>query len=97
VLDWYRSLVRLRTVEPDVRGSDVQAIADEEHRTLVMRRGTLAVGTNLGDRAATVPLEGQVILADGSAALVGDGLALAPRTTAVVRLSPASPAPAPDR
>jgi maltooligosyltrehalose trehalohydrolase len=93
VLDWYRALIHLRRAEPEIRGAEVAAVADEDDDTLVVRRGGMAVVVNLGARTAILPLEGQVLLADGSAVFVADGLALAARSTAVVQRCGAVPLP----
>jgi maltooligosyltrehalose trehalohydrolase len=97
VLDWYQALLRLRAAEPDLRGSKVRAAADDERRTLVMWRGGCAVGVHLGDGEASIPVDGEVLLADGPTSRRGGALALGPHTTVVVRLSPAAGERAPGR
>ena len=64
VLRWHRSLIALRRREPDLtsgRLEQVEALADDEHRTLVVRRGSLVVAANLG-APGPVGLPGPAVL-----------------------------------
>ena len=93
VLDWYRTLVRLRTSTPEVRSGDratTQVTVDEDAGTLVLRRGPLVVATHLrGEGTATVPgLQGAVVAASGEVHLAaGAALQLGPFGTAVLRVA----------
>ncbi len=61
ILGWYRSLVHLRRVEPDLRRGgehDTAVLIDEDARWLRMRRGRVLVAANLGERTACVPDDG---------------------------------------
>jgi maltooligosyltrehalose trehalohydrolase len=60
VLEAYRSLIRLRRQEPELRDPDFRAVAvdfSDAERWLVMRRGALAVVINLAAAAREVRLE----------------------------------------
>jgi maltooligosyltrehalose trehalohydrolase len=68
MLDWYRSLIALRRDWPELRDGRLDAVAveaDEASRTLIVRRGRLAVVANLGDEPvdADVRGAGRVLLA----------------------------------
>jgi maltooligosyltrehalose trehalohydrolase len=47
VYEWYRFLVRLRSVDPDLRGPDVATEVDEATGTLVLRRGATVLEVRL--------------------------------------------------
>ena len=70
VLDFYRRLLQLRRVRPelsDPRLDLVEVAYDEGARWLVVHRGPLRVAVNLGAERQEIPLDGT---ADGRAALV---------------------------
>ena len=57
--EWYRSLIRLRAERPDLRDGAldrVEARADDEARTLLVRRGAALVVANLAAATRTVEL-----------------------------------------
>jgi maltooligosyltrehalose trehalohydrolase len=59
LLDWYRSLIRLRRSRPELTDSRldlVRAEFDEDARCLVVRRGTLRVVASLAGDPVDVPL-----------------------------------------
>lgn len=61
VLQWYRSLVRLRTRFPDLTSGRLEAVRvnfDEQAEWLVMIRGRVLVACNLADTAGHVPCPG---------------------------------------
>lgn len=62
VLDMYRELVELRRQLPALTDPDLTQVrceADEERRTLVMRRGEVVVAVNFGAQAVEVAMTGQ--------------------------------------
>ncbi|KJY24388.1 malto-oligosyltrehalose trehalohydrolase [Streptomyces katrae] len=59
LLEWYRTLIRLRRAQPDLRDPDLAAVRvafDEERRWLTFRRGDVRVVVNLGTESVTVAL-----------------------------------------
>ncbi|WP_424211238.1 malto-oligosyltrehalose trehalohydrolase [Streptomyces sp. BI20] len=59
LLEWYRTLIRLRRTLPDLRDPDLAGVRvafDEERRWLTFRRGDVRVVVNLGEEPATVAL-----------------------------------------
>lgn len=59
LLEWYRTLIRLRRSQPDLRDPDLAAVRvafDEERRWLTFRRGDVRVVVNLGTESVTVAL-----------------------------------------
>jgi maltooligosyltrehalose trehalohydrolase len=89
-LGLYRSLLALRAAEPDLRNSDLSAVAvdyDEPARWVVVHRGAFRVLANVGERAVTVPGgAGEIVLATGDADYSDDGWTLSPQSAAIVRL-----------
>ena len=87
VLDWYRTLIRLRRAEPELAtGPAVAVDVDEERRTLVMRRGPYAVAVNLGTTEVSLALDAAEVLAATGEVIALDGLVeLGPHAAAVVR------------
>jgi maltooligosyltrehalose trehalohydrolase len=88
MLAWYRQLIRLRRARPelaDPRPSSVELDVDEARRTLVMRRGPIAVAVNLSDDDAHLDATGELVL--GSAEGIrtdAHGTVLPPHSVAVV-------------
>lgn len=91
VLDWYRTLIHLRRAEPEIAtGAEVAVDVDEERRTLVLRRGSVALYANLGPTDALVTGAGgdELLAAYGDAGFDDEGgLAVAAGATAIVRLA----------
>jgi maltooligosyltrehalose trehalohydrolase len=90
MLDWYRSLVGLRAVEPALQAGDMACrveVADDES-WLRVDRGGFSVVVNLGDATQAVPCpDGSVCLASSggtSPSVSGGALDLPPESVAVV-------------
>jgi maltooligosyltrehalose trehalohydrolase len=89
MLEWYRSLLRLRASSPDLRadGPDATSAAyDASAGWLRVRRARAVVAINVSDVGTTVPLDGadvRVALANGDANLGNGDVELAPWTVAV--------------
>ncbi len=92
VLDLYRRLIALRATEPDLRDPDLAAVAvdfDEDARWVVVHRGAFRVVANLADTPTAVPLPaGEIVLATGETTPGMDGLRLAGRSAAILRVTP---------
>jgi maltooligosyltrehalose trehalohydrolase len=79
VLAWHRSLIALRRSRPELSdGSFGEVEVDEPARTLVMRRGSLAVAANFSDRPATLPIKATRLLLSSSSASLADGVLTLP-------------------
>ncbi len=66
LLEWYRSLIRLRRSTPDLRDGDLSSVAvtwDASARTVDVRRGSYRVLVNLGDDPWAPAASGKVVLA----------------------------------
>ncbi len=85
VHDWYRALLRLRRVEPDLHHGRVSVQVEEDTRTLLMRRGRLAVLVNLADGQAGFPLDGELLTANGPVTIGAGTTDVGPRSVAVIR------------
>ncbi|SDT78571.1 maltooligosyltrehalose trehalohydrolase [Streptomyces sp. TLI_053] len=88
LLDWTRTLIRLRREHPEMTDPDLSAVRaefDEEAGWLVVHRGPYRVAVNLGRAAAAVPAAGEVVAAFGGHHRSGDRLTLDPDSVAVVR------------
>jgi maltooligosyltrehalose trehalohydrolase len=87
MLAWYRQLIRLRRARPelaDPRPGSVEVDVDEPARTLVMRRGAIAVAVNLSNHDARVNLSGDLVLGSVEGIRTGaDGILLPPHSVAV--------------
>jgi maltooligosyltrehalose trehalohydrolase len=98
LLEWHRRLIGLRRKVPalsDGRLDRVSVRFDETARWLVMRRGPVAVGCNLGGAAQRVPggigRDAQILLAsEKQIRLVDDCLDLPPNAVAVIGAVPAA-------
>jgi maltooligosyltrehalose trehalohydrolase len=96
LLDWYRSLIALRRVEPDLRDDDLRRVeVTTSHPDggpvgsgwIVVRRGRFDVLVNLTSEPATLPSSpgARVVAAwDGAAQVRDDGVLLPPDGVAVV-------------
>jgi maltooligosyltrehalose trehalohydrolase len=65
----YQRLIELRHTEPDMADpwlDHLRVDYDEGQRWIVMHRGSLAIGCNLGTDAVTIPVGGEVVLAWGA-------------------------------
>ncbi|WP_406093850.1 malto-oligosyltrehalose trehalohydrolase [Kitasatospora purpeofusca] len=88
LLEWNRTLIRLRREHPELTDPDLAAVRvefDEDARWLVVHRGPYRVAVNLGTAAAAVPAAGEVVAAFGGHHRSGDRLTLDPDSVAVVR------------
>jgi maltooligosyltrehalose trehalohydrolase len=84
--DLYCELFRIRRETPSLRTLDLAAVgttADDERRTLVVRRGDCVVAFNFGDEEQRVTAAGRLLLETG-ARLQGDQLTLPPSTFALL-------------
>ncbi len=90
LLDWYRRLLALRRSLPelsDPRLESVQAWAEEEEGTLVMRRGSLLVLVNLsGEPRRLLEGDAELLAASAEGVIVDDGVLLPPDAVAIVRV-----------
>jgi len=94
VLDFYRRLLALRRVRPelsDPRLDLIEVAYDEGAHWLVMHRGTLRVAVNLGAERQEIPLDGRpmgVLLSSGPGFVYRDGgIELEPASAAVVEMT----------
>ena len=76
MLDWYRSLVRLRREIPDLRGGAavaLEVVVEEAQGTIVIRRGRVTIAANLSGESRSVEASGIPRLASrpGSAQTAG--------------------------
>ncbi|MFP5298794.1 MAG: malto-oligosyltrehalose trehalohydrolase [Actinomycetota bacterium] len=89
MLDWYRSLIRLRFAEPTLLSGDLSAVEvefSEEERWLVLRRGPFTFAYNLSDGDVVVPAAGSLVMASGKdPAIDGDKASLPPRSVSIFR------------
>ena len=86
----YRDLIALRHTEPDMADPWLDHLGidyDEEHRWIVMHRGSLAIACNLGADAVTVPVTGDAVLAWGEPTVGAKGTQLDGHSFAVLRRS----------
>ncbi|MGD0705344.1 MAG: malto-oligosyltrehalose trehalohydrolase [Trebonia sp.] len=97
LLDWYRALVALRRSRPELAGprlDQVRVDFDEGARWLLIHRGQLRIGANLGPADATVPLgspaaEPVALLTSAPGiAIAPDAVTLPPATLAILDLAP---------
>jgi len=91
MLRWWTDLLALRRRRSELTDGRLDQVTvqfDESARWLVLRRGGVAVGVNLGPQPASVPIRGgSVVLSYGLDALAaGDaaGLVLPPDSVVVV-------------
>ncbi|MFE3501317.1 malto-oligosyltrehalose trehalohydrolase [Kitasatospora sp. NPDC059160] len=91
LLDWHRTLIRLRRERPELAEPDLGAVrvdVDEAAGRLVLHRGPYRIAVNLGPAEALLPLGGtgrEVVAAFGAALLEDSGVRLAADAVAVVR------------
>jgi maltooligosyltrehalose trehalohydrolase len=89
MLEWHRSLIRLRRSQPDLTDGHLHRVVtelDETARWLTVTRGSVTICCNFADTAQCLPLHnpGDVLLASGEAGLSECGIRLGPETLAVV-------------
>lgn len=90
MLDWYRSLIRIRRSSPDLHRGDLNAVevqfSDRDH-WLLMKRGEIAVACNFGKDPWLVPMPGnrEVLLGSGGEIRAcGDGVVLPPKSVLIL-------------
>jgi maltooligosyltrehalose trehalohydrolase len=89
ILEWHRSLIRLRREVPALTQVSLEATQveyDEAARWITMRRGPISVLCNLGDGERTLCGEGKILLSSGKVVRQQGGLRI-PAATVVVLLS----------
>jgi maltooligosyltrehalose trehalohydrolase len=93
MLEWYRSLIRLRRTTPDLLDGEPGATRvrhDETEGWLVVERGTIALVCNLGHRDHVVPFahaEGMRVLLSwgGGPRTVDGGVEVSAESVAILR------------
>ncbi|TAM92702.1 MAG: malto-oligosyltrehalose trehalohydrolase [Jatrophihabitans sp.] len=90
LLRLYRSLIALRTAEPDLRDGDLSAIRvrfAEDERWLAVQRGRFRVLANLSGRPREIPGGGgEVVLATDRVEIAPTCVTVAARSAAIVRV-----------
>ncbi|MBV8134387.1 MAG: malto-oligosyltrehalose trehalohydrolase [Deltaproteobacteria bacterium] len=88
ILEWYRSLIRLRREVTALTQLSLEATEveyDDAARWIAIRRGPISVLCNLGDRERTLPCgEGKVLLSSGKVVRQRGGLKMSVATVAVL-------------
>jgi maltooligosyltrehalose trehalohydrolase len=89
MLEWYRSLIRLRRAAPDLNNGEprhTRVFYDQREMWISIERGDFVVNCNLSDEEGWFPVpEGaQIILSSQSVAPVKDGAVLLPSNSAVI-------------
>jgi isoamylase len=91
LLDWHRSLIRLRREHPDLANGDLSLVKitfDEDQGWFRMDRGTVSLVFNVGAAIARVPLPAstahRVLLASEAMEVVGSAVDLAPDAVAII-------------
>ena len=87
MLAWYRELLGLRRREAGLRDGRMDEVTvryDEAARWLIVRRGNMALGCNLGPDRVRLELAGTVLLASTPGAVTRDGLLELPAESAAV-------------
>ena len=92
MLDWYRTLLRLRREEPALRDTPLgegevwrEPAGDAGGEVVTVRRGDVRVVAVLGDGHAQVPLDGEVLAAFGDVEERDGRLTVGADAVAVVR------------
>jgi maltooligosyltrehalose trehalohydrolase len=95
LLDWHRQLIRLRRSRVELTDGRLDRVScsfDEDARTFVLYRDSLAVACNLGPRRRPVPLDGTptgVLLASEPGFVYRDGeIELSGESVAIVTMRP---------
>lgn len=95
LLDFYRTLIRLRRTEPDLADPWLPHLGvevDEDRRWIVMRRGTIAIAANLGEKPAEVAVSGDVLAQWGDPEVGAEATSLPAHSVAVLRTAEANAA-----
>ncbi|HKE01016.1 MAG TPA: malto-oligosyltrehalose trehalohydrolase [Planctomycetota bacterium] len=89
ILEWYRSLVRLRRSTPDLQPAPLASVRvrfDEVRQWLAVRRGDLEVVCNFAGEARAVPVAAtSVVLASANPSLAASETVLPPESVAILR------------
>jgi maltooligosyltrehalose trehalohydrolase len=88
MLDWYRSLIRLRRAEPDLRADDLSRVRVRHGDDwLVVDRGRFQVLVNLAGTAAVLPVVGRTtpVLSWEPVSEAGAGILVPAESAAIVR------------
>ena len=89
MLAWYRDLIELRRITPDLNDSEsghAQVRWDEERRWIAMERGSITLVCNLGegDFSHSLPQQAKIVLASRAGLVIDRGSLQLPPDTAVV-------------
>jgi len=88
ILEWHRSLIRLRREVPALTQASLEATqveCDETARWVAIRRGPISVLCNFGDAERTLPCgEGKVLLSSGKVVRQRGGLKMAAATVVLL-------------
>jgi maltooligosyltrehalose trehalohydrolase len=85
---FYRELIALRHNEPDLADPWLGHLVvdyDERERWIVMRRGRIGIGCNLGTNQVRVPVGGELLLNWGDTVLDAESTLLAGHSVAIIR------------
>lgn len=88
MLTFYRGLIALRRTEPSMADpwlTHLRVEYDEDHRWIVMHRGSIAIACNLGVDNAVAPVAGELLLSWGSPEVGVETTVLPGHSVAVVR------------
>jgi maltooligosyltrehalose trehalohydrolase len=92
MLDWYRKLIALRKLHPDLTNGSLEEIEieiSEKERWLLLRRGAIEVTVNLSNRPLTRCVSGQaamLLASSNSATLDQTSLTLPPDSVVILRI-----------
>lgn len=92
MLDWYRSLIRIRQSIPDLRHGDLEAVEvqwSDREDWLLLKRGHIAVACNFGREPwlAPMPEDSEVLLGTGGEIRAcGEGFVLPPRSVVILAI-----------
>ncbi|HLJ45969.1 MAG TPA: malto-oligosyltrehalose trehalohydrolase [Bryobacteraceae bacterium] len=90
MLDWYRTLIRLRHATPDLRNAQQNAVEvqfSDSDKWLLMKRGQVVVACNFGERSWHAPLhnwEDRVISSTNRLHVTREGVMLPPDSVAIL-------------
>jgi maltooligosyltrehalose trehalohydrolase len=88
LLEFYRTLIRLRRTEPDMADPwlpDLAVEVDEERRWIIIRRTMIGIACNLGNETVEVPVTGEPLAGWGDPKAGTDATTLPPHSVAVLR------------
>jgi maltooligosyltrehalose trehalohydrolase len=88
LLEFYRTLIRMRRTEPDMADPwlpDLAVEVDEERRWIIIRRTMIGIACNLGNETVEVPVTGEPLAGWGDPKAGTDATTLPPHSVAVLR------------